>query len=117
MKRFKIYAGMGGGFGGATYECTIEAASERDAEQYAYDLAVEQYQSYEGYHGILSWEECLEDLEMSGFVGDDMSEGEIEDIVNEHYLNEIDSWIDYYVVELREGEPEADTEEEEYDDE
>jgi hypothetical protein len=99
MKRYKIYAGMGGGFGGATYECTIEAASERDAEQYAYDLAVEQYQSHEGYHGILSWEEYLEDLEMSGFVGDDMSDGEIEDIVNEHYLNEIDSWIDYYAIE------------------
>ena len=90
---------MSGGFGGATYEGTIEAANERDAEQYAYDLAVEQYQSYEGYHGILSWEECEEDLRDSGML-EDLTESECEDLINEHYLNEIDSWIDFYAVEV-----------------
>lgn len=113
MRRFKIYAGMSGGFGGATYEGTIEAASERDAEQYAYDLAVEQYQSYEGYHGILSWEECKEDLHDSGML-EDLTENECEDLVNEHYLNEIDSWIDFYVVEIFDDE---ELEEEEFEEE
>lgn len=109
MKKYKIYAGMGGSFGGASYQCTIEAKNEREATHYAYQLAEEEYQSYEGYHGILSWEECEEDLRDSEIIGDDMTENEIEDCVNAHYLDQIESWVEYYVKEVAD----EDSEEEE----
>lgn len=98
MKKFKIYAGLGGSFGGAEYHETVEAENEREALNYAYQVATEEYQSYEGYHGIMSWEECEEDLCESGML-EDLTENEYEDTVNAHYLDEIESWIDYYVIE------------------
>lgn len=99
MKKFKIYAGLGGSFGGAVYHETIEAENEREASNYAYQIATEEYQSYEGYHyGIMSWEDCEEDLCESGML-EDLTENEYEDTVNAHYLDEIESWIDYYVIE------------------
>lgn len=97
MEKFDIYAGMGGGFGGATYRCTIEAKDEEEALQHAYQLAEEEYQSQEGCNGILSWEECEEDLRESGML-EDLTENEYEDIVNEHYINEIESWVEYYII-------------------
>lgn len=45
MKQFNIYAGLGGGFGGASYRGTGEFKSLADAEQEAYELAIEEYQS------------------------------------------------------------------------
>lgn len=103
MNKYHIYAGMSGGFGGATYQCTIEAKSEQEAMNYAYQLAEEEYQSYEGSHGIMSWDDCYEDCKDSNWL-EDRTEGEIEDIVNQHYLDEIESWTEYYVV-LDDGTP------------
>ena len=54
MQNYNIYAGLGGSFGGAAYRGTGDFKSLADAENEAYELAVEEYQSYEGYHGILS---------------------------------------------------------------
>ena len=56
--KYKIYAGLGGGFGGATYQMTEDYASIDEALKDAYNLSVEEYQSYEGMHGIMSWEDC-----------------------------------------------------------
>ena len=82
---------MGGGFGGARYNGTYEYGSEEEALQDAYNLAVEEYQSFEGCHGILSWEECREDLiESFGEIPDD------ED-VDLHYTEQVEGWIVYYV--------------------
>ena len=92
MAWFKIYAGMGGGFGGATYYGTYDCCSEDEAMSIAYSRAVEEYQSYEGYHGILSWDDCLEAWEESW--GTDHTESDI----NAYYQEEIESWISYYVV-------------------
>lgn len=97
MPWFKIYAGMGGSFGGAVYHGTYEYDSKAEATQDAYRLAEEEYQSYEGCHGILSYEECEEDLRDSGFIQDDLTDAEVEDMVADHYLEEIESWINYYV--------------------
>ena len=98
MAWFKIYAGLGGGFGGANYHGTFEFENMDEAHQEAYRLAEEEYQSYEGCHGILSYEDCEQDLRDSGFIDDDMADGEIEDIIANHYLEEIESWIDFYVL-------------------
>jgi intein/homing endonuclease len=87
---YDLYAGMGGGFGGATYQTTEEFATKQDAENEAYLLAREIYESYEGSNGILSWDDCLAILEEEyGEVYDDE--------VHDYYLNEVESWICYHV--------------------
>ena len=98
MPWFKIYTGMSGGFGGATYNGTYEYDSIEEATHDAYLKAEEEYQSYEGYHGIMSFEDVEEDLRESGFIGDDMTDSEIQDYVASHYLEEIESWISYYAI-------------------
>ena len=98
MAWFKIFAGMGGSFGGAQYHGTYEYENIDDALKEAYLLAEEEYQSYEGCHGILSYADCEEDLQDSGFIDGDMSDDEIEDMVYSHYREEIESWISYYVL-------------------
>ena len=98
MSWFKIFAGMGGSFGGAQYHGTYEYANIEEATQDAYLKAEEEYQSYEGCHGILSYADCEEDLQDSGFIDGDMSDDEIEDMVYSHYREEIESWISYYAL-------------------
>ena len=98
MAWFKIFAGMGGSFGGAQYHGTYEYANIEEATQDAYLKAEEEYQSYEGCHGILSYADCEEDLQDSGFIDGDMSDDEIEDMVYSHYREEIESWISYYAL-------------------
>lgn len=97
MAWFKIYAGMSGSFGGAQYQGTYEYDDIDEATRDAYRMAEEEYQSYEGYHGIMSPEDVEEDLRESGFIDDDMTDNEIEDMVASHYLEQIESWVSYYV--------------------
>ena len=97
MAWFKIYCGMGGSFGGARYNGTYEYADIDEALLVAYQMAEEEYQSYEGYHGIMSPADVEEDLRDSGFIEDDMTDDEIADMVNSYYREEIESWIDYEV--------------------
>ena len=87
---FNIYAGLGGSFGGATYRGTGEFKSYADAENEAYELAVEEYQSYEGYHGILSWHDVADENVL------DYNEDSAE--IDELYVEEMESWLDYYAV-------------------
>lgn len=98
MPWFKIYAGMGGSFGGAQYHGTYEYNDIDEAYRDAYRMAEEEYQSYEGCHGIMSFEDVEKDLRDSGFIGDDMTDAEVEDMVASRYLEEIESWIAYYVL-------------------
>lgn len=91
LQKYDLYTGMGGSFGGARYNGTYEYNSEEEALQDAYNLALEEYQGFEGSHGILSWEECREDLINSfGEIPDD------ED-VDLHYTEYVERWIVYYV--------------------
>ena len=73
MAWYKIYAGLSGAFGGPNYCYTEEFNSREKAEDAAYHAAIEEYQSYEGYHGILNWEECRQDLIDSDMDYDDSS--------------------------------------------
>lgn len=89
---YDIYAGLSGGFGGATFQVTEEYIDEDSATEAAYEIAVEIYQSYEGMHGILCWEECKEILEEEW--------GEVTDEdVDDYYREEVEGWIEYYAVE------------------
>ena len=92
MDKYNIYAGLGGGFGGANYKFTIEANSLEEATDVAYREAVEEYEEYEGfYNGVKTWAECAEEL------GVDV-ENEDSDDVDDLYNEEIESWIEYYAI-------------------
>ena len=98
MAWFKIYCGMGGSFGGARYNGTYEYASINEATDDAYRMAEEEYQSYEGCHGIMSPAEVEEDLRDSGFIDNEMTDDEVADMIDYHYREEIESWISYYAL-------------------
>lgn len=90
MQKYNIYAGLGGGFGGATYRGTGDFKSFADAEEEAYTLAIEEYESYEGYHGIMSWNDVAEENNLDTFE----DSAEIDDL----YSEERENWLDYYAV-------------------
>lgn len=90
MKKFNIYAGLGGSFGGASYQGTGDFKSLADAENEAYQLAVEEYESYSGCHGLLSWGDVADEN------GLDYTEDSAE--IDELYIEEMESWLDYYAV-------------------
>ena len=92
--KFEIYAGLGGGFGGASYVETIEANTREEAEEYARQCAIDDYESYEGSHGILSRDDVIEDLVES--FGEYPSEEDIES----RYMEEVEGWISYYIEEV-----------------
>ena len=91
MDKYNIYAGLGGGFGGATYKFTTEANSLEEAIDIAYQEAIEEYEEYEGFYGLKTWIDCAEEL------GVDIEEEDSED-VNDLYNSEIESWIHYYAI-------------------
>ena len=90
MQKYNIYAGLGGGFGGASYQGTGDFKSLADAENEAYQLAVEEYESYSGCHGLLSWGDVADEN------GLDYTEDSAE--IDELYIEEMESWLDYYAV-------------------
>lgn len=92
--KFEIYAGLGGGFGGANYVETIEANTREEAEEYARQCAIDDYESYEGSHGILSRDDVFEDLIES------FGEEPLEEDVDLRYMEEVEGWIMYYVEEV-----------------
>lgn len=94
--KFEIFAGLSGGFGGAQSLGVFDFNDEEEALQAARNAAIEEYKSYEGCHGILSWEECKEDLIESFGI-----EYATEDDVDNAYLEEIESWIEYCVEEVK----------------
>lgn len=93
MPKYKIFAGLGGGFGGAEYIDTFEFDNKTKAFQYAYDYAVDIYELYNGAHGLLTWQDCYNDLYESWNEEPDPDE------VDDYYRNEVESWIDYWVEE------------------
>lgn len=107
---YRIYAGMSGGFGGANYVGWLDTDDEAEAESYAREIAIEEYQSYEGYHGILSEYECAQELYGEGGPGDVpewvWESPSAQEEIHDMYIEEIENWIDYYVEEGDEPEDE-----------
>jgi len=85
MPKYKIFYGLGGGFGGASEQFINEYKNEEKAMEDAYYGACEEYENYSGYHGLRSIEDIIEQ--------DEVDEDEAEEIFNE----ERESWLDYYV--------------------
>lgn len=80
----KFFIGFGCGIC-EEYE-VIEAKNKDDAMRYAYESAIEDYQSFEGYHGILDREDVKEEYGLE----DDYE-------VDVAYAEEIENTISYWV--------------------
>ena len=82
--KWAIFAGLGGGFGGATFKEVVECSRE-EAEKQAYYSAVEDYDNHSGMNGLRDTSDIMEE--------DSCEEDEAEQIYNE----EREGWLDYYV--------------------
>lgn len=113
MKVYKIYAGLGGGFGGAEFQGTYEFNTPEEADKAAYDMAWEIYESYGGNHGLSDWDAVYEDcLESEWIDPASMTESEIEQVVNDAYIETVEGWLEYYA---KETDSDEDPEDDEYD--
>lgn len=103
MKKYKIFAGLNGGFGGAVYECIEEHENKESAELSAYQHACDTYYMHEG-SGIEDWndfytqgesevpEEDYDDVEDWNYA--------VECWATEAQRDDMESWVDYYVQEV-----------------
>jgi len=91
--KFLVKYGLSGGFGGCEREEgeVIEAGSLAEAEDYAYEIACQEYDSYDGMYGLRS-------------VTMIMEEDKIEDYeeAKEIWAEEREGWLDYCVKEIKE---------------
>ena len=115
MGKYRLYAGLSGGFGGLVYQGIVQCKSQEEAEWRAYDIAVEEYESYGGSHGLLDWDACYEDLLEAEWIDPhSQSREEIERMVDDHYREQVESWIVYKAVPVSGGDLDADSDD--YDD-
>lgn len=90
MKQYKIWGALGGGFGGVEMldddDCEIvNVKNENEAINLAERKAREEYESYEGMHGVRSTDEIMEEDEVDY------------ETALEIYNDEVESWIDFRV--------------------
>ena len=98
MKYFKIGYGCGCG----DNEDYIIAIDLDDANHTAYEAAIEDYESYEGFHGIRDMEDiAIDDYDLS--EGDDIPD-ELYDQIYQDYLDEREGQLDYWAEEITEKE-------------
>lgn len=92
MAIYKIYYGLGGGFGGAeNNEPEFARLPDKEtAENLAYELACDEYESYAGLHGLRDYDQIMEEEEC-----DEVTAEEI-------FREERESWLDYWVEEVKE---------------
>lgn len=97
--RFKIFAGLGGGFGGAEFQYIKEFASLEDAEEAAWSAAADIYDRRAGSNGLRTISDIVdEDYSGKEFLNYDLVE--LEEMAEEQYSEEKESWLDYYAEEV-----------------
>ena len=103
MPKFKIYAGLSGGFGGAHFCEVYECSNRAEAETYAREVAIEEYESYGGYHGLYTWDSMRQE------IADDEYDGDIEQVdpedVDMRLMEEVEGWLTYKVVPVQDDFP------------
>lgn len=82
--KWAIFCGLSGGFGGANFTETF-TGTEAQAESRAYQAAIEEYERYEGAHGLRSSQDIMDE--------DGVDQEDADQIRNE----EMESWLDYWV--------------------
>lgn len=113
MPKFKIYAGLSGGFGGAHYCGVEECADKEQAENYARQYAMEEYESYGGYHGLYTWDSMREEIAEELYDGD-ISQVDPSD-VDDRMMEEVEGWITYKIVPVPDDFPDDWSEEDDED--
>lgn len=97
--KFKIFAGLGGGFGGAEFQYIEEFASLEDAEEAAWSAAADIYDDHAGSNGLRTISDIVdEDYSGKEFLNYDLVE--LEEMAEEQYSEERESWLDYYAEEV-----------------
>lgn len=86
VKKWAIYSGLNGGFGGADFDC-FETCTAKEANDIAYEKACDCYEGYVGSHGLREIPTIMEE--------DEVEEDEAEEIYNE----EREGWIVNYIEE------------------
>jgi hypothetical protein len=103
MPKFKIYAGLSGGFGGAHFCEIYECGSQAEAEAYAREQAVEEYESYGGYHGLYTWDSMRQE------IADNEYDGDIEQVNSEdvdiRLMEEVEGWLTYKIIPVQDDFP------------
>lgn len=94
--KYNLYAGLEGGFGGATYQGTGEFNTMFEAEREARAFAEAIYESYEGSHGLFDWYDIAEE--------NDLDFDQDEHLINILYQEQLDLWLDYYAIPFDEDE-------------
>lgn len=92
MNWYRLYVSSVGG--GTVCEGPLEFSSKDIATQVAYDMAVEDYESFEGLHGIPDIGDIMEDKE-----GYNLSEDASEDECWGVYYEQRESWLSYWAEE------------------
>lgn len=96
---YNIYAGLGGGFGGATYQGTADCKNIEEAEELAKDYAYEEYDSYEGLHGLLTQEEAEQQAIEDGIDPDTTA---FDRYIDQLFDEDREQWIEYWAVPMDE---------------
>ena len=114
MAKFKIYAGLSGGFGGARYCGIYECDSADEAETYAREQAIEEYESYGGYHGLYTWDSMRQEIADNEYDGD--IDAVDPDDVDMRMMEEVEGWLTYRIVPVPDNFPiDWDEDDDEYD--
>ena len=96
MPKFNLYAGLTGGFNSVRLvEENVECENLEEAEMFAYDYALSEFDNMSGTHGLSSYTDIEDELKEE--YGDEI---EFDDIVFEEYLQYADQWIGYYAKEV-----------------
>lgn len=90
MAVYKIYFGLGGGFGGPGEPELARLPDRETAEKLAYELACDEFEMYAGSHGLRDIAEIIEEENCNC------------DEAEEIYYEERESWLDYWVEEVKE---------------
>ena len=96
-----VYFKIGYGCGCGDNEDYITAKDQKEADTIAWEYAIEEYESFEGLHGIRGMAEIAEeDYDISLDEADDATYNDIE----QDYIDERESQLDYWTEEITERE-------------
>lgn len=96
------YYKIGYGCGCGDNEDYIIARDQKEADEIAYESAIEEYESFEGLHGIRGMDEIAEE-DFDVYYEDDLPDRLYEEI-HDAYLNERESQLSYWAEEITEKE-------------
>lgn len=97
MKQYKIYGGLSGE--SDLYHGLYWFSSDAEAENFAYALAFEEYESYGGNHGLLDRNAIKEELIDAGWIDPNVNtEQHINSLVEAMYVEQVESNIEWRAV-------------------